>query len=140
MPDGTTRALIALCRLRRVRTDSARRDLAQAVARERAVVEREAGLTRAMDDARRIDDGFDREVYSRWFARMIAERQRMGEMRAEAAALTAAERAELARRRVAETAAEDAVARRMAEAELITARRDQATLEEIARAIRLAGE
>jgi hypothetical protein len=138
MPDRAIRALAALRRLRRIETDAARRDLGEAIRRELTEVEREQAAIREMDAARRADGCFDADTFSRWYAGMVIRRDQLAGTRREATSHTADARAALTVRRLAERAAEDALARRVAEEEAVTARRDQATLEEVARAVRQA--
>jgi len=136
MADPAFHALTVLRRLRRMETDAARRDLGEALMREQTLSEREAAIAREMDEARRRDVSFDRDSFSAWFARMLMERAGLADAIREAASHTAATRAALTRHRLAETAVEEALARRVAEQEAATARLDQASLEEIARATR----
>jgi hypothetical protein len=141
MSDPHLAALTALRRLRRVETDMARRDLGEAMAQETALAARDDAMVRELDEARRISGDFDREAFVAWFGRMRAERERLADAIREAEARAAAARTTLAQRRVAETAAEEALARAMAAVEADIARRDQLMLEDVARALkRAAGE
>jgi uncharacterized protein YdiU (UPF0061 family) len=128
----------ALRRLRRVETDDARRHLAEALARETALAERDAVIERELNEALRITGDFDRQAFSAWLGRMRTERAVGEDASREAEARTAAARAALARRRVAETAAEEALSREMTALEAEAARREQVMLEDTARALRRA--
>lgn len=132
------RALIALRRLRHAETDAARRDLGTAVARQTALTARDEAITREFDRSREASDDFDRETYSAWLRRMRNERSRLADAMLAAASRTAEARTCLARCRVAETSADDALARAVMEREAAAARREQVMLEDAARAIRRA--
>ena len=136
MPDRAVQVLRALRRSRRIETDAARGALGEAMRREQAAAEQEAATIREMEAARRAAECFDADAFSRWFSGMIARRDHQAEAHRDAASHAAAARAALTARRLAETAAEEALARRVAEEDAVTARRDQVTLEEVARAIR----
>jgi hypothetical protein len=71
-----------------------------------------------------------------WFGRMQAERARLADAMREAAAHTATARTTLANRRVAETAAEEALTRALAVQEAAAERREQVVLEDVARALK----
>ena len=79
---------------------------------ETALAARDGAMVRELDEARRISGDFDREAFVAWFGRMRAERARLADAIREAEARTAAARTTLAHQRVAETAEENAVARR----------------------------
>jgi len=138
MPDPDLHALTALRRLRHAETDAARRDLGESVARETALAERHAALVRELDAARQISGDFDREAFAAWFGRMRTERERLAAASQEAGALTAAARATLAQRRVAETAAETALAAAKSAQAAAIAQREQVMLEDVARALKRA--
>ena len=138
MPEPDQRALSALRRLRHAETEAARRDLGEALARETALAERHAALVGELDAARRISGDFDREAFVAWFGRMRAERERLAAAVHGAGALTAAARATLAQRRVAETAAETALATAKAAQATAVAQREQVILEDVARALKRA--
>jgi hypothetical protein len=140
MPDPNLGALTALRRLRHVETDAARRDLGEALTQETALAARDAALVQELTEARQIAGEFDRETFAAWFARMRAERSRLTDAMREAEARTAAARATLAQRRVAETAAEEALAGALAAREATMARREQVILEDVARALKRAAE
>lgn len=131
-------ALTALRRLRQVETDAARRDLGEAVTREIALSARRDALAGDLENARQQSGDFDREVFAAWFHRMLGERARLADAIREAEALAAAARETLARRRVAETAVEEALAAVIAARDAAIAHRDQLMLEEVARALKQA--
>ncbi len=136
MADPDLRSLSALRRLRHVETDAARRDLGLAMSEEAALAAREAALGRELDAARRVMGEFDREAFAAWFSRTRAERERLaGELRA-AAARAAEARSLLANRRVAETAAEEALERAEALKQAAVAHREQLMLEDVARTLK----
>ena len=97
--------LTALCRVRRVETDEARRDLGEALAQETALAARDEAMRRELETARRVLGEFDREAFSAWWGRMRTERARLADAMRSAEARTATARTALANRRVAETAA-----------------------------------
>jgi hypothetical protein len=140
VPDPNLGALTALRRLRRVETDAARRHLGEALARETALVARDDALRRELDEARGISGDFDREAFVAWFGRMLAERARLADRVRDAEAHAAAARTALARRRVAETAAGEALAVALAAKQAAVAHREQLILEDVARALRRANE
>ncbi len=131
-----TRALMALRRSRRIETDLARRDLGVVLAHEADLIAGEQAIAREVEGARREIGAFDPDVFAAWLGRMAARRAALGEEARAAAETVAAARRELAARRMAETAAEDALGHIMAERALEVARRDQMTLEDVARALR----
>ncbi len=135
MADPGPRALAVLRRVRRVETDEARRVLAEALARETALTGRASAIEQAVRDARRLPEVFDREVFAAWLIRIRDDRAFIAMAQRAAEAGTEAARAALAARRLAETAAEEALAQAMALAEAANAKRDQAELEDVARAI-----
>lgn len=135
-PDIST--LIALRRLRHAETDIARRDLGLAMAKEAAAVAREAALRQELDAARQTAGEFDREAFVAWFSRARAEWERLaGESRA-ASDRAAEARLSLAHRRVAETAAEESLARANALKQAAVAHREQLMLEDVARTLKQA--
>jgi len=138
MADLRLRALNVLRRLRRVETDGARRELGDALAREAAIARQNDAIARELEQARQVSGYFDREAFSAWFDRMSTERARVAASMLEAETRTAASRAGLAHRRVAQTAAEDALAREATAREAEVARRDQLILEDVARALKRA--
>ena len=135
MAEPAPRALSVLRRARRVETDDARRALAEALARETALADRATAIEQAVRDARRQPDVFDREVFAAWLIRIRDDRETIAVARRAAEAGTEAARAALATRRLAETAAEEALDRAMALADAARSKRDQAELEDVARAI-----
>ena len=137
MADPNLRALTSLGRLRHVETDGARRDLGDALAKETALAARDEAIEREMDAARWVSGNFDREAFSAWFGRMQTERVLLADAMRDAKALTAAARTALAHRRVAETSAEEELARQVSAREVELERRDQLTLEDVARALKL---
>jgi hypothetical protein len=132
------RALTALRRLRKIETDASRRDLGEAMTHENALAARDDAIRCELEQARRHSGEFDREAFAAWFERMRASRALLVEEMREAAARAATARLTLARRRVAETAAEEALANATAAQEAAVARREQMTLEDVARALKLA--
>ena len=133
-------ALSALHRLRRVETDEARHCLGEALAEEAELASREAAMREELDAALRMTGDFDREAFSAWLERTRAERARLADALRDAAARTGAARVDLGHRRVAETAAEDALAQSVAALEAEAARKDQVMLEDVSRALRRAAE
>jgi hypothetical protein len=133
-------ALTALRRLRHAETDAARSALGEAVAREADLEARQGVLGRELAAARQISGEFDREAFAAWLGRMRNVRERLATAVREAAASTTAARAELAHRRVAETAAESALADALAAHRATLARREQMMLEDVARALKRAAE
>jgi hypothetical protein len=140
MSDPDLHILTALRRLRRLETDAARRDLGRAISVEVDLSTRQAALEGELDDARATPGEFDREVFAAWYARMTEARTRLAAEARDAEARTGVARTALANRRVAETAAEDALAREVAARDAIEARRDQAMLEDAARALKQAAD
>jgi hypothetical protein len=130
------RALTALSRLRRIETDEARRALAAALAEEAALAARDAAIVEEIQQVRDGPAPFDLDMFAAWLGRMMAERSRLAETAREAATRTVTARADLNRRRVAETAAGDALAQATAERDAEFARREQMVLEDVARAMR----
>ena len=140
MPDPDLHALTALRRLRHAETDAARRDLGEAVARETALAERHAALVGKLDAARRISGDFDRDAFVVWFGRMLTQRTQIVDAMRDAAAQTAAAQVTLAQRRVAETAAETALATAKTAQATAVAQREQVMLEDAARALKRADD
>jgi hypothetical protein len=140
MPDPDLRILTALRRLRRVETDEARRDLGEALAQETTFATQDEAMRGELEAARQVSGEFDRDAFSAWWARMRSERGKLADAMRQAEIRTAATRTVLANRRVAETAAEDALAREVSAREVTIARRDQAVLEDVARALKRAAE
>lgn len=140
MSESELSTLSALRRLRRVETDTARRALGEAVTQEAALSARDAALAQDLGEARQLTGDFDREAFAAWFIRMRAERALLGAAMREAEARTAAGRADLAQRRLAETAAEEALARAVATRDAAVAAREQVMLEDVSRALRRAAE
>jgi hypothetical protein len=134
----TLRVLTALCRLRRVETDSARRDLSEALAGEIALAAREAVVQRQIEEALAVTGDFDRQAFALWFGRMRTEQTELGQAMQAADAQTRATRTALAHRRVAETAAETALGQEITARAAEVARREQVALEDAARASRWA--
>jgi hypothetical protein len=139
VPDLNLNALTSLCRLRRVETDAARRDLGDAMSQETALASRIAAMEREADDARRVSGPFDREAFAAWFARMLDLRVRLTAAMRDAEVQSTVARTTLAHRRVAETAAEEALAAAMTAREADVTRREQLALEDVARALRMRG-
>jgi hypothetical protein len=81
---------------------------------------------------------FDRESFSAWLGRVHTDRLRLAQESRDAEAHSAASRVALAHRRVAEAAAEEALAREMTARASELARRDQVMLEDVARVLRQA--
>ena len=134
----TTRAihaLTALCRLRRIETDTARRALAGALAWETKLTDQEQAIAREVSEARRVTGEYDRDGFAAWLARMRGERARLAAESEAAQTRTVRSRAALAQGRVAEQAAGEALARAHAAWAMEMARRDQVMLEDVARAI-----
>lgn len=140
MPDPDLGALTALRRLRHVETDAARRDLGDALTRETALASRDSALRRELDEARRHSGDFDREAFIVWFERKQGERAHLADAIRDARSNTAAARGVLARRRVAETACEEALASAMAARAAAVAHREQVILEDVSRALKHASE
>jgi hypothetical protein len=140
MSDPNLRALTALRRMRHVETDEARRDLGDAMAQETALVARDAAIRGELDTARGMTGEFDREAFAAWLRRSMTERARLADALKQAEAQSAAARIVLANRRLAETAAEEALARGVAAVEAEAARKDQLTLEDVARALKRAAQ
>jgi hypothetical protein len=139
MADPDLAALTALRRLRHVETDTARRALGEAMTQETALAAREAAMRRDLDAARRMTGDFDREAFMAWFSRTRATWTVLGGELREAASRTEAARAALGRRRLAETAAEEALAQAAAVKQAALDRREQAMLEEVARELKRSG-
>ena len=134
----TTRAihaLTALCRLRRIETDTARRALAGALAWETKLTDQEQAIAREVSEACRVTGEYDRDGFAAWLARMRGERARLAAESEAAQTRTGRSRAALAQGRVAEQAAGEALARAHAAWAMEMARRDQVMLEDVARAI-----
>ena len=130
--------LTALRRLRRVETDAARRDLGEALARQMALEASQAATDRELAEARRVTGDFDRQAFAAFLDRKQTERAALDDAMRTVEARIAAARDALARRRVAETTVEEALARASAAREADAARREQAMLEDAARALRAA--
>jgi len=79
------RALKALTRLRHIETDEARRALAETLAEETALLDRDATLAAAAIAARTVAGEYDRDSFAAFLARVRAERETL------AAALRATE-------------------------------------------------
>lgn len=135
MADHDLRSLSSLHRLRRIETDAARRELSDTLAMETMLSEQDSALGEEMDGGRQLTGYFDRDAFFAWWARLMAERARLAAALNEARVTTAAIRENLAHRRVAETAAEEALAAAVAMREAETARRDQLMLEDVSRAL-----
>jgi hypothetical protein len=136
MSDPDFGPLTALRRLRHVETDAARRDLGDALTLETALAERDGAVRRELDKERRHAGDFDREAFIAWFGQKLTERSHLADATREAEARTAAARTILARRRVAETAAEEALAIAIAARDAVVARREQLMLEDVSRALK----
>jgi hypothetical protein len=136
MPDPDLSALNALRRLRHAETDMARRDLAEALSHEVALAERHSAVRREIQAARQFSGTFDREAFAAWFGRMRSEHERLAGAMREAATKTSAARTALAHRRVAETAAEAALAEAVAVRRIAAEHREQVMLEDVARALK----
>ena len=117
-------------------TGEARRALAAALTREAVLAEEESTIEDMVASARRRDEVFDRESFAAWLASMTEKRAGLARTRSAAAAETATARRMLANRTMAETAVEDALALARANWLKAEAHRDQAMLEDAARAIR----
>lgn len=126
--------LTILRRLRRAETDVSRRELGDATAHEATALAHQMTLTRQINEAREFADDFDREAFAAWFGRALAELSRLANATHDAAARTAAARADLAARRMAETAAENALTAAMAERAAEMDKREQLESEDAARA------
>jgi hypothetical protein len=140
MAESNLRALTALRRLRKIETDAARGDLAQTLAAEVALAARDAAVAAEVETARLFTGDFDRQSFFHWLERMRTERTRLAESLLAAEAGTAAARAALAGRRVAETAAEQALDRAALAKAAEAARRDQVMLEDVARTLKRAAD
>ena len=140
MVEPAIRALAVLHRVRRVETDQARRALAEALAHEAALTERDAAIAREVQAARERPDVPDRDRFAAWLTRMRDERAGIAEFHHAAEARTAKARAALAARRLAETAVEEALDRAKAGVLAERDRRERDTLEDAARALRRARE
>jgi hypothetical protein len=138
MPDSALGALTALRRLRHAETEAARRVLGEALTREAELSARQSALGQELEAARQFSGDFDREAFAAWFGRARAERERLAAGMREAEAHTAAARTVLAQRRVAETAAEAALADALAALKAAAAHREQVMLEDVARALKRA--
>lgn len=138
MADANLRALASLRRLRHVETDEARRELSEALAQETALAEGDAAMRLELDAALRMTGYFDREAFAAWLSGMRSKRAKLADALRDADARTSAVRTALAHRRVAETAAEEVLARGVAALRAEEARRDQVTLEDVSRALRRA--
>lgn len=134
-----SRALSALVRLRHIETDLARRDLADRLAEEAALLDRDTALAREVEAARTVTGAYDQQAFAAFLARVRGERERLAVALREVSARVRAARADLAARRMAETSAGDALAEARAGEAAEEARRDQATLEDVARALRRRG-
>jgi hypothetical protein len=135
MSDPNLGALTALRRLRRVETDAARVDLGQALTRETALAAQYAAMAEEIGEARRLPGDFDREAFAAWFARTLDDRARLADAMRDAEAHSVVTRTTLAHHRVAETAAEEALANAKAVREADLSRREQLMLEDVARAL-----
>ena len=138
MPDPDLGALTALRRLRHVETEAARRDLGDTLTRETALAARNQALRQELDEARQHSGDFDRDAFISWFTQKLAERAGLADAVRDAEACTAAARTNLARRRVAETAAEEALAAAIVVREAAVAHREQVMLEDVSRALKRA--
>jgi hypothetical protein len=106
------------------------------MAEEAAFAAREEALGQELDAARQLAGEFDRETFAAWFSRTRTEWERLaGESRAAMQRATEA-RLLLARRRVAETAADEALARAEALKRAAVAHREQLMLEDVARTLK----
>jgi len=130
------RALKALTRLRHIETDEARRALAETLAEETALLDRDATLAAAAIAARTVAGEYDRDSFAAFLARVRTERETLAAALRATEARTAAARMALGSRRMAETTAAEALDRTVLERKAETARRDQLTLEDVARALR----
>jgi Mg-chelatase subunit ChlI len=97
-------------------------------------------LRRELDEARRHSGDFDREAFIAWFERKQGERAHLADAIRDARSSTATARSVLARRRVAETACEEALASAMAARAAVVAHREQVVLEDVSRALKHASE
>ena len=130
-------ALTVLRRVRQIETDVARRDLADILAELEAIAARAASVEREVATARLgQDDLAARDAFVRWLDRMRLERARLTDQARDAEARAGAARQALAERRRAETVAEEALARAMAELGKEAAHREQIVLEDAARGFR----
>jgi hypothetical protein len=136
MPDPDISALTALRRLRHAETDAARRDLGEALSRETAQADQDDALAREVAEARQLSGDFDRETFVAWLGRVRAERARLAGAMREAASYTEKMRTILGHRRLAETAAEGALATALAAQQAAAAQREQVMLEDTARALK----
>jgi hypothetical protein len=136
MPPRQIQVLTALGRMRRVETDEARRDLGEALAQETALQTRQAAIGRELEAALKVTGDFDRQAFLAWLRLKRGEQAEVAAAMRAAEARTAEARSELAHHRVAETAAEEALAQAAAAREADVARREQVTLEDVARALR----
>lgn len=139
MVDTTRRTLAALTRLRHIETDRARRALAEALAHEATLSAEHTAIERQIAAERRRDGDFDRDAFAAWLMRMRAQQARLADASREAQARTAAARADLAARRMAETTAEERMAETIAAHDAELARKDQVVLDDAARALWLMG-
>jgi hypothetical protein len=138
MASAALRTLTSLRRLRHIETDEARRDLAEALAKETALAERAEAIDRQVASERAAPNDYDREALAAFLNRMRVERTRLTVALTLAEANTEAARTLLANRRVAETAAEEALAQVVAAQAAEAAHREQIMLEDVARALRSA--
>jgi hypothetical protein len=136
MPDPDISALSALRRLRHAETDAARRDLGEAFSRETALAAQDGALAGEVADARQLSGDFDRETFVAWLGRVRTERAQLAGAMREAASYTEKMRTVLAHRRLAETAAEQALAAALAAQQAAAAHREQVMLEDTARALK----
>ena len=135
MSDTTLRTLNALRRVRRAETGESRRVMAEALAGAAAIEAEDAAIAQSIAKARHATGDFDRDSFAAWLMRMLAERTRLATAAHAATHRIDTARAELAQRRLTQTAVDDAVAAAEAVRDTETARRDQAMLEDTARAI-----
>jgi hypothetical protein len=136
MPDPDLGSLTALRQLRHAETDLARRDLSDALTREAALAAQHSNLSQELEATRQFSGEFDRDAFAAWFGRARAERERLAAAVREAEAHTVTTRTTLAHRRVAETAAVDALAAAHTAKKAATERREQLVLEDVARALK----
>ena len=129
-------ALTVLRRVRQIETDVARRDLADILAELEAIAARAASVEQEVATARQVQDLTVRDSFVRWLDRMRLERARLTDQARDAEARAGAARMALAERRRAETVAEEALARAMAELGKEAAHREQIVLEDAARGFR----
>lgn len=133
MSGPLSKVLATVARVRRIETDTARRALAIALAREADLARRAAGAEGALAAARTMTEPFDQQTFSAYVSRVTQERSRLLAASKAAETETDLARAALAARRMAETVASEALAGARRSEDHALSQRTQTALEDAAR-------